>query len=186
MVGGVLAQTPSFCLGTSSHRQSALLQPAWQHNKQHSSRRQHSLGNNSRSRPQLTPLRVAQQLGETLTSSTASAATATAAPATDPQQQALEEEQLRAAVEQEVPVEVPPDVLTEFEHELEEDLASVAVTLTAVTGVIIFWRGVWSLLDYLLGDSIFGDICCIFVGLTIVLGIRLSGVKVSSSFWPPS
>lgn len=43
--------------------------------------------------------------------------------------------------------EVPPDVLTEFEHELEEDLASVAVTLTAVTGVIIFWRGVWSLLD---------------------------------------
>lgn len=38
-------------------------------------------------------------------------------------------------------------MLTEFEHELEEDLASVAVTLTAVTGVIIFWRGVWSLLD---------------------------------------
>jgi len=30
--------------------------------------------------------------------------------------------------------EVPPDVLTEFEHKLEEDLASVAVTLTAVTG----------------------------------------------------
>lgn len=43
--------------------------------------------------------------------------------------------------------EVPPDVLAEFEHKLEEDLTSVAVTLTAVTGVIIFWRGVWSLLD---------------------------------------
>jgi len=38
----------------------------------------------------------------------------------------------------------------------------------------------------LLGDSVFGDICCIIVGLTIVLGIRLSGLKVSSSFWPPS
>jgi hypothetical protein len=38
----------------------------------------------------------------------------------------------------------------------------------------------------MLGDSIYGDICCIIVGLTIVLGIRLSGVKVSSSFWPPS
>jgi hypothetical protein len=45
------------------------------------------------------------------------------------------------------PQEVPPDVLQEFEHRLEEDLQSVAVTLTAVTGVIIFWRGVWSLLD---------------------------------------
>jgi hypothetical protein len=43
--------------------------------------------------------------------------------------------------------EVPPDVLTEFEQVLEEDLASVSVTLAAVTGVIIFWRGVWSLLD---------------------------------------
>jgi hypothetical protein len=38
----------------------------------------------------------------------------------------------------------------------------------------------------LLGDSIFGDLCCIMVGLIIVLGIRLSGTKVSSSFWPPS
>lgn len=38
-------------------------------------------------------------------------------------------------------------MLTEFEQVLEEDLASVSVTLAAVTGVIIFWRGVWSLLD---------------------------------------
>lgn len=38
----------------------------------------------------------------------------------------------------------------------------------------------------MLGDSIYGDICCIIVGLTIVLGIRLSGVKVSSNFWPNS
>lgn len=149
MVGGVV-HSPSFCRssGTLNHRHHSAvsaLQPAcWQH----SSRRLHCAPSSSNnSRPQLLkPLRVAQQFGDTLTSSTASAATATA-PAADPQQQLLEEEQLRAAVEQEVPVEVPPDVLTEFEHELEEDLASVAVTLTAVTGVIIFWRGVWSLLD---------------------------------------
>eukprot|EP00882_Tetradesmus_deserticola_P003599 GHRQ01003810.1.p1 GENE.GHRQ01003810.1~~GHRQ01003810.1.p1 ORF type:complete len:199 (+),score=51.50 GHRQ01003810.1:129-725(+) len=80
--------------------------------------------------------------------------------------------------------EVPKDVLREFEHKLEADLQSVAVTVTAVTGVIIYWRGVWSLLDYMMGDSLFGDICCIIVGLTIVLAIRLSGVKVASSFWP--
>jgi hypothetical protein len=35
-------------------------------------------------------------------------------------------------------------------------------------------------------DSLFGDICCIIVGLTIVLWIRLTGVKVSPTFWPPS
>eukprot|EP00877_Chromochloris_zofingiensis_P007724 jgi/Chrzof1/3204/Cz12g15220.t1 len=81
---------------------------------------------------------------------------------------------------------VPPDLLREFEHKLEADLKTVGVTLTAVTGVIIFWRGVWSLLDSIVGDSVFGDICCIFVGLIIVLWIRLSGVKVASTFWPPS
>lgn len=80
--------------------------------------------------------------------------------------------------------EVPKDVLREFEQKLEADLQSVAVTVTAVTGVIIYWRGVWSLLDNVMGDSLFGDICCIIVGLTIVLAIRLSGVKVASSFWP--
>jgi hypothetical protein len=56
---------------------------------------------------------------------------------------------------------VPPDALLEFESKLESDLQSVAVTLTAVTGVIIYWRGVWSLLDALLGDSLLGDVCCI-------------------------
>jgi hypothetical protein len=44
---------------------------------------------------------------------------------------------------------------------------------------------VWSLLDALMGDSVLGDICCIIVGLTIVLWIRLSGAKVATSFWPP-
>jgi hypothetical protein len=53
-----------------------------------------------------------------------------------------------AVVEVEEPV--PTDVLAEFEHKLEADLKTVGVTLTAVTGVIIFWRGIWSLLDYFL------------------------------------
>ncbi|GFR41624.1 hypothetical protein Agub_g2351 [Astrephomene gubernaculifera] len=80
---------------------------------------------------------------------------------------------------------VPEDVIAEFEHKLEADLQTVGVTLTAILGVIIFWRGVWSLLDHFLGDSVVGDICCIIVGLTIVLYIRLSGMKIAS-FWPPS
>ena len=61
--------------------------------------------------------------------------------------ESLQLDVLKASVDELPAVEVPPDVLAEFEHKLEEDLQSVAVTLTAVTGVIIFWRGVWSLLD---------------------------------------
>ncbi|KAI8473658.1 MAG: hypothetical protein J3K34DRAFT_518776 [Monoraphidium minutum] len=80
---------------------------------------------------------------------------------------------------------IPTDALLAFEQKLEADIVSVFLTLTAVTGVIIFWRGVWSLLDHFMGDSVLGDICCIIVGLTIVLWIRLSGAKVATSFWPP-
>jgi hypothetical protein len=80
---------------------------------------------------------------------------------------------------------VPPDVLLEFEQKLQGDLKAVGVTVVAVSGVIIYWRGVWSLLDHFLGDSVFGDVCCIVVGLLTVLGIRLSGLKMST-FWPSS
>jgi len=85
----------------------------------------------------------------------------------------------------ELPPPVPTDVLLEFEQKLEADVSSVFLTLAAVTGVICYWRGVWSLLDYFMGDSVLGDVCCMIVGLTIVLWIRLSGAKVATSFWPP-
>ena len=69
--------------------------------------------------------------------------------------------------------------------QLEADIKTVGVTLTAILGVIIFWRGVWSLLDHYIGDSVVGDICCSVLGLCIILYIRLSGAKLAS-FWPPS
>jgi hypothetical protein len=40
------------------------------------------------------------------------------------------------------------DAWAEFEARLEADLATVGTTLVAIFGVIVFWRGVWSLLDY--------------------------------------
>lgn len=83
-----------------------------------------------------------------------------------------------------LPSVVPQDVIDEFEHKLEADLQTVAVTITAILGVIVFWRGVWTLLDHYIGDSVLGDVCCIVVGLAIVLYIRLSGLKMAS-FWPP-
>lgn len=85
-----------------------------------------------------------------------------------------------------VPSPVAPDaLLVEFEHKLQGDLKAVGVTIVAITGVIVFWRGVWSMLDHLLGDSVFGDVACVVIGLLIVLGVRLSGAKMSS-FWPTS
>lgn len=44
---------------------------------------------------------------------------------------------------------------------------------------------VQALLDHFVGDSVFGDVCCIIVGLSIVLYIRLSGFRLAS-FWPNS
>lgn len=42
-----------------------------------------------------------------------------------------------------------------------------------------------SLLDHLMGDTIVGDLCCMAVGLTLVLWLRLSGAKVATTLWPP-
>lgn len=80
---------------------------------------------------------------------------------------------------------VPRDALQEFEAKLEADLQTVGVTLVGILGVIVFWRGVWSLLDYYIGDDVLGDFCCTIVGLGIVLYIRLSGFRMASIF-PPS
>jgi hypothetical protein len=80
---------------------------------------------------------------------------------------------------------VPAGVLAGYERQLGADVSSVALTLAVVTGVIAFWRGVWSLLDHLVGESLLGDVCCVIAGLTLVMCIRLSGAKVATSIWPP-
>ncbi|KIZ06600.1 hypothetical protein MNEG_1353 [Monoraphidium neglectum] len=80
---------------------------------------------------------------------------------------------------------LPGPVLFQFQKQLTADVSSVGLTLAAVTGVIVYWRGVWSLLDYCLGDSVLGAACCVAAGLTMVMWIRLSGAKVATSFWPP-
>uniref|UniRef100_A0A7S0RSU2 Uncharacterized protein n=1 Tax=Chlamydomonas leiostraca TaxID=1034604 RepID=A0A7S0RSU2_9CHLO len=77
------------------------------------------------------------------------------------------------------------DAWQEFEQKLEADLATVGTTILGILGVIIFWRGVWSLLDYILGDGPLGDLFCILAGLGIILYIRLAGLRVGS-FWPSS
>jgi hypothetical protein len=78
---------------------------------------------------------------------------------------------------------LPNDFLQEFERRLEADVATIAATVTAVTGVIFFWRGVWSLLDHFIGDSVSGDVGCCVLGLCIIFWIRISGARLGT-FWP--
>lgn len=95
-----------------------------------------------------------------------------------------------ASTSENAPTPLPPktilraeDAWQEFEARFEADLQTVAITLVAIVGVICFWRGIWSLLDYYLGENPIGDISCILVGFGIIMYIRLSGLKVGS-FWP--
>ena len=78
---------------------------------------------------------------------------------------------------------LPNDYLQEFERRLEADVQTIAATVTAVTGVIFFWRGVWSLLDHFVGDSVSGDVGCCVLGLCIIFWIRISGARLGT-FWP--
>lgn len=82
-------------------------------------------------------------------------------------------------------IPIPQALLREFEQKLEGDVQTVGITLAAIVGVIVFWRGVWALLDYYVGDSVFGDLLCVSTGLFIVMSIRLSGTKLAN-FWPPA
>lgn len=75
------------------------------------------------------------------------------------------------------------DAWAAFEEQLEADLITTGTTLVAILGVICFWRGVWSLLVFYIGDNPIGDLSCVLAGFAIILGIRLSGLKVGS-FWP--
>lgn len=79
--------------------------------------------------------------------------------------------------------ELPESVVKEFEHKLEADIVTVFYTLFTVVGVITFWRGIWAALDHIFGDSLFGDFVCTIVGLSMVMWIRLAGIKIAK-FWP--
>ena len=58
----------------------------------------------------------------------------------------------------------------------------VGNTILAVSAVITFWRGLWSLLDHYVGDSELGDVVCMLTGLGIILYIRLARLRLGN-FW---
>ena len=64
----------------------------------------------------------------------------------------------------------------------ENGFVFILAVCTAVAGVITWWRGVWALLDHYIGDSVFGHVMCIVLGLMIILYIRFSGFKLANFF----
>ncbi|KAK9826101.1 hypothetical protein WJX81_003125 [Elliptochloris bilobata] len=60
-------------------------------------------------------------------------------------------------------------------------LRANVLTLLACTGVIMYWRGVWSLWDLLVGTSLWSDLASIAVGLAVMLTFRLMGAELLSA-----
>mmetsp|Transcript_16901 Transcript_16901/g.50463 ORF Transcript_16901/g.50463 Transcript_16901/m.50463 type:complete len:115 (-) Transcript_16901:655-999(-) len=51
-------------------------------------------------------------------------------------------------------------------------------TLVAITGVVLFWRGLWTLWDAMFGLSIISNVCSLLLGLTIITVFRLLKVPL--------
>eukprot|EP00887_Chlorella_sp_A99_P001214 scaffold14.g1214.t1 len=83
--------------------------------------------------------------------------------------------------------EVEVEVLTEAvaEAAIEEhvffDVRANFFTLVAVTGVILFWRGVWNTWDYFFGTgNLYSELGSLLLGLGIMLAIRIANVPLAN------
>lgn len=59
------------------------------------------------------------------------------------------------------------------------DLRANFNTLVALTGVVIFERGVWTAWDVLFGDSAWSEAASIAVGLLIMLAVRVFDIPLA-------
>ncbi|KAI8467894.1 MAG: hypothetical protein J3K34DRAFT_471300 [Monoraphidium minutum] len=73
-----------------------------------------------------------------------------------------------------------PAWLVEAEQRLEADLPTIGLTILFMTALIAYERGVQSLLDNVFGDSPKGSVACITMGLFLVFGVKLSGVRFTA------
>jgi len=64
-----------------------------------------------------------------------------------------------------------------LEQKLEAGLPTVGFSILFVTSLIAYERGVQSLLGNVFGDSPRGAAACVFMGLCLVFGVKLSGVR---------
>lgn len=81
-------------------------------------------------------------------------------------------EAVAEAVQEAVAEAVHDAVQQAIEDNVQFDVRSNVYTLVAVTGVILFWRGVWNTWDVLFGTGLDSNVGCMVVGLVIMLIIR--------------
>lgn len=82
------------------------------------------------------------------------------------------ENQLQGAVE---------NVLTDPNTNLKLGLQANINTLLAVTGVILFWRGIWTMCDTFLGSSLPLDLASVLIGLSIMALIKFLKLPLAES-----
>jgi hypothetical protein len=72
-------------------------------------------------------------------------------------------------------------VATAFEENVRFDVRANFYTLIAITGVILYWRGVWTLWDYIFGLNATSAAVSAATGLVIMLTMRLLQVPLVES-----
>lgn len=65
------------------------------------------------------------------------------------------------------------------DKQMNIDVVANVNTLVALTGVVIFERGVWSAWDAYFGDGFWSDLCSIVVGLSIMVAIRVFNIPLA-------
>ena len=68
-----------------------------------------------------------------------------------------------------------------MEDTVRFDVRANFYTLIACTGVILYWRGIWTLWDYCFGMRLASELTSIAIGLIVMISFRLSGVSLLES-----
>ena len=65
------------------------------------------------------------------------------------------------------------------DNQMSFDLRANFNTLVALTGIVIFERGVWTTWDVFFGDSLSSELASIVVGLSIMVAIRIFNIPLA-------
>lgn len=91
-------------------------------------------------------------------------------------------EAVAEAVQEAVQEAVHDAVQQAIEENVQFDVRANVYTLVAVTGVILFWRGVWNTWDVFFGaDSLLSNVGSLVVGLVVMLLVRFWDLPLVTS-----